>query len=99
MVPTVADGEGLVAGDAHAARTRSRPSRIAARLGWPMDLAPGLVRVVADVGGLDRRQGAVVKEARFPSQQVHLGAQPGGRVRQLEELLLAAQLDLEDATD
>ena len=38
-------------------------AHLAARPGWPMDLARGLVGVVADVGGLDRRQSAVVEEA------------------------------------
>ena len=49
----------------------------------------GLVGVEADVGRLDRRERAVAEQAGFLAQELKLGAQPGGGVGELEQMLLA----------
>src|ERR687891_2460038 len=77
-------GVGVTSGVAHPA-SRSAPARSSAA-GRPRG-GIGLVRVVAEIAGGNRRHGTVGQEPRFAAQQVELGAQTAGRVRELQQLL------------
>src|SRR5204862_2027062 len=76
-----------VASLTHAAspRARARSEPASRRRGKLTRL--GLVRVVAQVCGGDRRHGAVGQQARLATQQPDLGAQPAGRIGQFQQLL------------
>ena len=78
-------GEVVVAGEEHAAKTTSTTRRTGTRAKRSI----GLVGVEADVGRLDWRKRAVSEQAGFLAQELELGPQPGCRVRELEQMLLA----------
>lgn len=84
---TVADGIGDAAAPEQAVRATAADSRQPARRSPRVRI--GLVGVVAEIGGRDRRKGAIVEEACLPTQERQLGAKATGGIGQLEELLLA----------
>jgi len=82
----------------HAASEITRVSRTAAgrrALGRP-EL---LVRVVAEVGGRDGRHGVLCQEPGFPAQEVQLRGESSGSIGELQEMLPAGELDLQQPTD
>jgi hypothetical protein len=89
----LADGDEVEQAGRMASSATSNDPRREGRMGG------GLVRVIADVGGLDRWQRTVAEQPGLASQELELGSQAGGRVWLLEEVLLAGQLDLDHAGD
>ena len=78
-------GDVVAAGEEHAAKT----TRTTRRTGTRAKRSIGLVGVEADVGSLDRRKRAIPEQAGLLAQELELGPQPGGRVRKLQQVLLA----------